>query len=52
MAGFEAPNDTNWDAVCADARKTPPKRVRGVSRNPLRTLGPLLPRLIDRKSVV
>ena len=33
----------NWDAVCADARKTPPKRVRGVSRNPLRTPGPLLP---------
>ena len=24
------------DAVCADARKTPPKRVRGVARNPLK----------------
>ena len=24
----------NWDAVCVDARKTPPKRVRGVSRKP------------------
>jgi hypothetical protein len=40
----------NWDAVCADTRKTPPKRVRGVSRNPLRTPGPLLPRLTSRSS--
>ena len=40
----------NWDAVRADARKTPPKRVRGVSKNPLRTLGPLLPRLMSRSS--
>ncbi len=34
----------------ADARKTPPKRVRGVSRHPLRTPGPLLPRLTSRSS--
>ena len=40
----------NWDAVCADARKTPTKRVRGVARNPLRTPGPLLPRLTSRSS--
>ena len=40
----------NWDAVCSDARKTPPKGVRGVSRNPLRTPGPLLPRLTSRSS--
>jgi hypothetical protein len=33
-----------------DARKTPPKRVRGVSRNPLRSPGPLLPRLTSRSS--
>jgi hypothetical protein len=52
--GVEAPGTADWDAVCADARKTPPKRARGVSRNPLRTLGPLLPRahesLISRKT--
>ena len=44
----------DWDAVCADARKTPPKRVRGVSRNPLRTPGPAPPEahesLIRRKT--
>jgi hypothetical protein len=40
----------DWEAVCADARKTPPRRVRGVSRNPLRTPGPLLPRLTSRSS--
>lgn len=27
----------SWVAVYADARKTPPKRARGVSRNPLPT---------------
>ena len=52
--GVEAPGTADWDAVRADARKTPPKRARGVSRNPLRTLGPLLPRahesLISRKT--
>ena len=52
--GVEAPVTADWDAVCADARKTPPKRARGVSRNPLRTLGPLLPMahesLISRKT--
>ena len=52
--GVEAPGTADWDAVCADARKTPPKRARGVSRNPLRTLGPLLPMahesLISRKT--
>jgi hypothetical protein len=39
----------------ADARKTPTKRVRGVSRNPLRTPGPAPPEthesLISRKTV-
>ena len=40
----------HWDAACADARKRPPKRVRGVSRNPLRTPGQLLPRLTSRSS--
>ena len=40
----------NWAAVCADARKTPPKRMRSVSRNPLPTPGPLLPRLTSRSS--
>jgi hypothetical protein len=40
----------NWDAVCADAIKTPTKRVRGVARNPLRTPGPFLPRLTSRSS--
>ena len=34
----------------ADARKTPPKRMRGVSRNPFPTPGPLLPRLASRLS--
>jgi len=52
--GVEAPGTADWDAVCADARKTPPRRARGVSRNPLRTLGPLLPMahesLISRKT--
>jgi hypothetical protein len=48
--GVEAPGTAGWDAVCTDARKTPPKRVRGVSRNPLRTPGPLLPRLTSRSS--
>jgi hypothetical protein len=33
-----------------DARKTLTKRVRGVSRNPLRPPGPLLPRLTSRSS--
>jgi hypothetical protein len=46
--GVEAQGTADWDAVCADARKTPPKRARGVSRNPLRTPGPLLPRLKSR----
>ena len=48
--GVEAPVTADWAAVCADARKTPPKRMRGVSRNPLRTPGPLLPRLTSRSS--
>jgi hypothetical protein len=52
--GVEAPGTADWDAVCADARKTPPKRARGVSRNPLPTPGPLLPMahesLISRKT--
>jgi hypothetical protein len=33
-----------------DARKTPPKRMRGVLRNPFPTPGPLLPRLTSRSS--
>ena len=46
----EAPGTANWDAVCVDARKTPTKRVRGVSRNPLRKPGPPLPGLNSRSS--
>jgi len=37
----------NWDAACADARKTPPKRARGVSRKQLPTPDPLLPEAHD-----
>ena len=48
--GVEAPGTADWDAVYADARKTPPKRVRGVSRNRLRTPEPLLLRLTSRSS--
>jgi len=33
-----------------DARKTPATRMRGVSRNPFPTPGPLLPRLTSRSS--
>ena len=46
----EAQGTADWDTVCADARKTPPKRVRGVSRHPLRTPGPRLPRATSRSS--
>jgi hypothetical protein len=31
--GVEAPGTVNWDAVCAEARKTPPKGVRGARGN-------------------
>jgi hypothetical protein len=55
MRGVEAPGTADWEAVCADARKTPPQGVRGVSRNPLRTAGPAPPEthesLISRKTV-
>jgi len=34
----EAPGKTNWDAVCADARKTPPKWVQGVLAKHHRTV--------------
>ena len=53
--GVEAPGTADWEAVCADARKTPPQGVRGVSRNRLRTPGPAPPEthesLISRKTV-
>jgi|GEM_PF-1099056 len=48
--GTKAPGRADWERVCAEARKTRPKRVRGVSRNPLRTPGTLLPRLPSRLS--
>ena len=48
--GVEAPATADWDPVCPEARKTPTKPVRGVSRNPLRTPGTLLPRLTSRSS--
>ena len=48
--GVETPATADWDPVCAEARKTPKKPVRGVSRNPLRTPGTLLPRLTSRSS--
>ena len=55
MRGVEAPGTADWEAVCADARKTPPQGVRGVSRNRLRTPGPAPPEthesLISRKTV-
>ena len=35
--GAKPRGTADWDAVCADARKTPPKRVRGVLANRLRT---------------
>ena len=53
--GVEAPGTADWDAVCADARKTPRQGVQGVSRNPLRTPGPAPPEtqqsFISRKTV-
>jgi hypothetical protein len=48
--GVASRGPADWEPVCAEARKTPPKRVRGVSRNPLRPPGPLLPRLTSRSS--
>jgi len=53
--GVEAPGTADWEAVCADARKTPPQGGRGDSRNRLRTPGPAPPEthesLISRKTV-
>jgi hypothetical protein len=53
--GGEASRTADWEVVCADARKTPPQGVRGVSRNRLRTPGPAPPEthesLISRKTV-
>jgi len=51
----EAPGTADWDAGCADARKTPRQGVQGVSRNRLRRPGPARPEthesLISRKTV-
>jgi hypothetical protein len=48
--GTKAPGRADWESVCAEARKTPQKPVRGVSRPPFRTPGPHLPRLTSRSS--
>ena len=47
--GVEAPGTDDWDVVCAHDRKTPPKRVRGVSRDSLRTCGAAIDRAILRR---